>query len=308
MAHNIILDVDTGVDDAFALLYAARAPELNVLGITCVDGNTGVEQVGWNTRQVLDMAGAPDIPIALGAPHPLMGAHYDAEHVHGNDGLGGLSTQTTQRELDPRHAIELMRDVVESHPEPVTLVPIGPLTNVALFIATYPETAAKLDQIFLMGGSVSIGNVTASAEFNVWHDPEAAHIVFSSGIPITMYGLDVFYELVLGQEDVATLRNASSECATFAADLFDFRLGALDNAATLGDYGALASLVHPEFTRREAMNIYVDTSHGPTRGATIADRRPEVAGLYPNRLGKLCSVILNVEPRPMVNLWLDTVA
>lgn len=308
MTHNIILDVDTGVDDAFALLYAARAPELNVLGITCVDGNTGVEQVGWNTRQVLDMAGAPDIPIALGAPHPLMGPHYDAEHVHGSDGLGGLSTRTTGRELDDRHAVELMRDLIEEHPGPVTLVPIGPLTNVALFIATYPTTAKKLEQIFLMGGSVSVGNVTASAEFNVWHDPEAAHIVFNSGIPTTMYGLDVFYDLRVNHKDLATLREAQSECATFAADLFGFRSAALDSAATLGDYGALASLVHPEWTRCEMFNIQIDTTDGPNRGTTIADRRPEVPGLYLDRLGQSCSVVLNVEARAMVDLWLATVS
>lgn len=308
MSHDIILDVDTGVDDAFALLYAARAPELNVLGITCVDGNTGVKQVGWNTRQVLDVAAAPNVPISLGAPHPLMGQHSDAEHVHGNDGLGGLATQATKREIDSRHAIELMRDLVEENPEPVTLVPIGPLTNVALFIATYPETAARLNQIFLMGGSVSVGNVTASAEFNIWHDPEAAHIVFSSGIPITIYGLDVFYDLTLGEQDVTALRNSKSDCASLAADLFEFRLRALDSAATLGDYGALASLVHPEWTQRETMNIQIDSSLGPNRGTTIPDRRPEVPGLYPNRLGRPCSVVLEVEARPMVDLWLDTVS
>jgi pyrimidine-specific ribonucleoside hydrolase len=308
MAHDIILDVDTGVDDAFALLYAARAPELNVLGVTCVDGNTGVEQVGWNTRQVLDVAGAEEIPVALGAPHPLMGSHYDAEHVHGNDGLGGFSTKTTKRKIDPRHAVELMRDIVERHSNPVTLVPVGPLTNVALFISTYPQTATKLERIFLMGGSASVGNVTATAEFNVWHDPEAAHIVFDSGIPLTMYGLDVFYALTVDKDDLARLRGVGSECATFAADLFEFRVSALDSAATLGDYGALASLVHPELTRSETMNIQVDTSPGPTRGQTICDRRPEVPGLYPNRLGQKCSVVLDVEARAMVDLWLDTVS
>lgn len=307
MPQTVIFDVDTGVDDAFALLYATRHPDLNILGITCVDGNTDVDQVCKNTLQVLDMAGAGDIPVARGAANPLMGSVESAEHVHGGDGLAGLSTSTTSRTLDPRHAIELMRDLVEASPEPVTLVPVGPLTNVALFISTFPETAQKLERIFLMGGSASGGNMTASAEFNVWHDPEAAHIVFSSGIPLTMYGLDVFYDPVVDDSHVQLLRAHGSECATFAADLIEFRLGSMDSDMSLGDYGAIASLLYPELTKSVVMNVAVDVSQGPSRGQTICDRRPDIPELYGRQIGNRCSVILEVDAEAMVDMWMKAV-
>ena len=310
MTVNIILDVDTGVDDAFAILYATRNPEITVLGITCVDGNTSLKNVCKNTLQVLDMAGASSIPVAAGANEPLMGTAGDlgdASQVHGGDGLAGLSNSGSSRSLDSRHAIELIRDLVEGSEDKVTLVPIGPLTNIALFISTFPETAKKLERIMLMGGSASGGNVTAAAEFNVWHDPEAAHIVFNSGLPITMYGLDVFYDLRVDQEHVNTLREAGSVSANFAADLIEFRLQSLGSEMCLGDYGAVASLLHPGLVESKAMNVVVDTSQGPGRGQTICDARPEAPELYDFRAGKECTVILKVDADAMVSLWMEQI-
>ena len=310
MTVNIILDVDTGVDDAFAILYATRNPEITVLGITCVDGNTSLTNVCQNTLQVLDMAGASSIPVAAGANEPLMGTAGDlgdASQVHGGDGLAGLSNSGSSRSLDSRHAIELIRDLVEGSEDKVTLVPIGPLTNIALFISTFPETAKKLERIMLMGGSASGGNVTAAAEFNVWHDPEAAHIVFNSGLPITMYGLDVFYDLRVDQEHVNTLREAGSVSANFAADLIEFRLQSLGSEMCLGDYGAVASLLHPGLVESKAMNVVVDTSQGPGRGQTICDARPEAPELYDFRAGKECTVILKVDADAMVSLWMEQI-
>jgi pyrimidine-specific ribonucleoside hydrolase len=305
---NIILDVDTGVDDAFAILYATRNPEIKVLGITCVDGNTGLEQVCKNTLQVLDMAGAYSIPVAAGAAAPLMGAAQDlgdATHVHGGDGLAGLSSSDSSRSLDGRHAIELIRDLIENSKEPVTLVPIGPLTNIALFISTFPETAKKLERIVLMGGSASGGNMTATAEFNVWHDPEAAHIVFNSGLAVTMYGLDVFYDLKVDESHVKTLRETGSIAANFAADLIEFRLGSSGSEMCLGDYGAVATLLHPELTESTVMNVVVDTTQGPGRGQTICDARPDAPELQDFRAGKECTVILKVDALEMVKRWMD---
>jgi pyrimidine-specific ribonucleoside hydrolase len=305
---NIILDVDTGVDDAFAILYATRNPEIMVLGITCVDGNTSLKNVCKNTLQVLDMAGASSIPVAAGANEPLMGTAGelgDASHVHGGDGLAGLSNSETSRTLDNRHAIELIRDLIENSKDPVTLVPIGPLTNIALFISTFPETAKKLERIVLMGGSASGGNVTAAAEFNVWHDPEAAHIVFNSGLPLTMYGLDVFYDLKVDETHLKTLRETGSTAANFAADLIEFRLGSLGSEMCLGDYGAVATLLHPDLTESTVMNVVVDSSQGPGRGQTICDARLEAPELYDFRAGKECTVILKVDALEMVKRWME---
>ncbi|MDE0868561.1 MAG: nucleoside hydrolase [Aquiluna sp.] len=308
MTVSIILDVDTGVDDAFAILYATRNPEIMVLGITCVDGNTSLKNVCKNTLQVLDMAGASSIPVAAGANEPLMGTAGelgDASHVHGGDGLAGLSNSETSRTLDNRHAIELIRDLIENSKDPVTLVPIGPLTNIALFISTFPETAKKLERIVLMGGSASGGNVTAAAEFNVWHDPEAAHIVFNSGLPLTMYGLDVFYDLKVDETHLKTLRETGSTAANFAADLIEFRLGSLGSEMCLGDYGAVATLLHPDLTESTVMNVVVDSSQGPGRGQTICDARLEAPELYDFRAGKECTVILKVDSDAMVKLWME---
>ena len=202
----MILDVDTGVDDAFAVLFAARHPQINLIGITCVDGNTNVNQVVANTLKVLDAAGAGDIPVARGAVRPLLGKSEYAEYVHGADGMGDLGIAPSSRKTDPRSAIELLRDLVEGSKDPVTIVPMAPLTNIALFLRAFPETAKKVHRIVMMGGSASAGNATAAAEFNVWHDPEAAAIVFQSGVPITMYGLDVF------MRPAAIRRSGSTVC------------------------------------------------------------------------------------------------
>jgi pyrimidine-specific ribonucleoside hydrolase len=307
MPKSVILDVDTGVDDAFALLYAVRHPDLNVLGITCVDGNTHLDQVCANTLYVIDAAGAGNIPVAAGARHPLMGSSGHAEHVHGNDGLGGHSKPVKNRTLDKRHAVELIKDLVNESAEPVTLIPVGPLTNIALFIATYPEVAKKLEGILLMGGSAGMGNVTATAEFNIWHDPEAAHVVFNSGLPITMYGLDVFYELSVSQAHVDDLRKSPSSSAQLAADLVEFRYGSMGSEITLGDYGAVASFLYPELTTSKVMNVAVDVTNGLNRGQTICDKRPNEEELYPNQIGKPCKVILTVQKEEMVKRWVEVV-
>lgn len=305
MAPTVILDVDTGVDDALAILYATRHPDVRMLGITCVDGNTNLAQVCRNTLQVLDAAEAGPIPVAAGAARPLMGPVGDSSHVHGDDGLAGLANRDTSRTLDPRHAIELMRDLVEESDEPVTLVPVGPLTNIALFVSTFPATAAKVERIVLMGGSASGGNVTATAEFNVWHDPEAAHIVFSSSIPLTMYGLDVFYDLTLGEREVAELRAAGTPASTLGADISDYRLNSPDADMTLGDYGAVATMLHPELATGIPMLVSVDTSFGPGRGQTICDQRPKTGDPSDTRLGRECTVIVDVDAEAMVRLWID---
>ena len=217
----MILDVDTGVDDAFAVLFAALHPDINLLGITCVDGNTNVDQVVANTLKVLDAAGAGDIPVARGAVRPLLGVSQYAEYVHGADGMGDLGIAPSTRKVDPRSAVELLRDLIEGSKDPVTLVPVAPLTNIALFLRAFPESAKKIHRIVLMGGSASAGNATAAAEFNVWHDPEAAAIVFQSGVPITMYGLDVFMRPGITSEEALVLKNSTAPAAQFAGSLIE---------------------------------------------------------------------------------------
>jgi pyrimidine-specific ribonucleoside hydrolase len=308
---SMILDVDTGVDDAFAVLFAALHPEINLLGITCVDGNTNVDQVVANTLKVLDAAGAGDIPVARGAVRPLLGVSQYAEYVHGADGMGDLGITPSNRRVDPRSAVELLRDLIEGSKDPVTLVPVAPLTNIALFLRAFPETAKKIHRIVLMGGSASAGNATAAAEFNVWHDPEAAAIVFQSGVPITMYGLDVFMRPGISSAEALALKNSTTSAAQFAGSLVEAFIERLHiSPITLGDYGAVAMAIHPELFTTEMFDVVVDTSSGPARGQTICDRRDAfLKDLEPLGLEDSAKVrvVMDLDVEAVRQLWLKTI-
>jgi pyrimidine-specific ribonucleoside hydrolase len=292
---SIILDVDTGIDDAFAVLFAAIHPAINLLGITCVDGNTNIENVVANTLKVLDAAQAPEIPVARGALRPLLGESHYAEYVHGADGMGDLGISPSKRTVDPRSAVELLRDLIENSSDPVTIVPLAPLTNIALFLRAFPETAKKIHRIVLMGGSASAGNATAAAEFNVWHDPEAAAIM-RPGIT---------------REQALELQSSTSQSAQFGGELalaFMERLGV--SPITLGDYGAVASVIRPDLFTTAMFDVVVDTSAGPARGQTIVDRRDAfLRELEPIDLEDSAKVrvTLDLDVDAVVKLWLETV-
>lgn len=308
---SLILDVDTGVDDAYAVLFAALHPEVKLLGITCVDGNTNVDQVVANTLKVLDAAGASDIPVARGAVRPLLGVSQYAEYVHGADGMGDLGIAPSNRRVDSRSAVELLRDLIETSKDPVTLIPLAPLTNIALFLRAFPESAKKIHRIVLMGGSASAGNATAAAEFNIWHDPEAAAIVFQSGVPITMYGLDVFMRPGITSVEAARLKNSIAPSAQFAGSLIEAFIERLHiSPITLGDFGAVAAAIHPELFTTEMFDVVVDTSSGPARGQTICDRRDAfLKDLEPLSLvdSAKVRVVMDLDVEGVRQLWLKTI-
>jgi pyrimidine-specific ribonucleoside hydrolase len=201
--------------------------------------------------------------------------------------------------------------LIENSSAPVTIVPLAPLTNIALFLRAFPETAKKIHRIVLMGGSASAGNATAAAEFNVWHDPEAAAIVFQSGVPITMYGLDVFMRPGITREQALELQGSASQSAQFGGELalaFMERLGV--SPITLGDYGAVASVIRPELFTTAMFDVVVDTSAGPARGQTIVDRRDAfLRELEPIDLEDSAKVrvTLDLDVDAVVKLWLETV-
>lgn len=309
MKKNLILDVDTGVDDAFAILFAARHSEINLLGITCVDGNTNLENVIANTLKTLDAAGAGDIPVSRGATRPLIDEPRYAEFVHGSDGLLDMGIAPSSRKLDPRPAVELLRDLIEGADSPVTLVPLAPLTNIALFLRAFPETAAKLERIVLMGGSASAGNATATAEFNIWHDPEAAAIVFSSGVPITMYGLDVFTRLPLTHQHGTELKSRDHHCSQFSGELIQRFVAQMTHEITLGDYGAVATAIAPHLVTTELFRVVVDTTFGPNRGHTVCDRR-FFADTAPHSLhtnAPTVEVVMDLDVPAITEMWMRTI-
>jgi pyrimidine-specific ribonucleoside hydrolase len=323
MAIPVVLDVDTGVDDACALLLAALHPALDLRAVTCVGGNAAVDAVVANTLTVLDAAGRPDVPVARGAERPLLADPVDARHVHGEDGMGDLDWAKSQRVPDPRHAVELLRDVLlEAAAEDdaaarVTLVPLAPLTNIALLLRTHPVVAKGIREVVFMGGAAHVGNATASAEFNVFHDPEAAAVVLDAcadlDIPVTMYGLDVFYAPRIPLETARTLAApAGRDAADLAGRLIEFQCTRFSSGdATIGDAGAVCAVLEPAGVRRERLPVRVELAGTWSRGRTVVDRRDWSGDLSHDPHGRARSTIdvcLEVDAQRYATLWLDTVS
>ena len=318
MALPVILDVDTGVDDACALLLAALHPALDLRAVTCVGGNAPLPDVVRNTCSVLATAGRMDVPVAAGADRPLLEDAVDARHVHGADGMGDLNWPLGTQAPDPRHAIELLRDqlaAAAASGERITLIPLAPLTTIALLLRTYPEAARGIERIVFMGGAAASGNATASAEFNIFHDPEAAAIVFDAtadlAIPMTMYGLDVFYRPRITRAEAQLLRALDPTCpAGLGGRLISFqcdRFGADD--ATIGDAGAVCAVIDPSGLTTTPLPARVELSGRYTRGRTIVDHRDWSGDLAHDPHGQsevVLDVALGVDAPAYAALWLDT--
>lgn len=314
MPTPVILDVDTGVDDALAVLFAVAHPELEVLGITCVAGNAPLGQVVDNTLRILDAASAGDIPVAAGATRPLIAPARSASHVHGADGLGGLALPPTSRRARPEHAVELLRRLITTHAEPVTLVALAPQTNLALLLRTHPEVAERIERIVVMGGSASVGNATAVAEFNVWHDPEAAAIVFDAGIPVSMYGLDVFNRVSVPADRARELEHGDHPVGRIVGELLGHRVALSEDehaeyTGLIGDAGAVCSIVAPDALGTERLPVRVELA-GFGRGQTLVDRRAFAGEDVVHGLADAWPVVevaLEIDAARVAELFLDTI-
>jgi purine nucleosidase/pyrimidine-specific ribonucleoside hydrolase len=272
---DIILDCDPGHDDAIALLLALASPEVNLLGVTTVSGNQTLEKTTANAIRVLDHVGRTEIPVAAGADRPLVRERHVAADVHGETGLDGPDLPPPSRKPEAAHAIDWIAMTLTASRSPITLVPTGPLTNIALFLARYPELASRVERIVLMGGAYGEGNVTPAAEFNIWADPEAAHRVFTSGIDLTMVGLDVTHQALLRPRDVDRLR-ASGRAGRLVADLFEFYVGFHRRSygwegAPVHDAVAMAHVIDPGLLTTEHLGVVVDIGPEPSRGRTHVD-------------------------------------
>lgn len=303
-----ILDVDTGIDDAFALMLAARHPAVELLGVTCVDGNAPLDDVVRNTIAVLDAAGRRDVPVVAGAHCPLLADPDYAPAVHGADGLAGIAHRwPAAREAEPVHAVTWLRDTLLAAAEPITLITLAPLTNIALLLRMHPEVAPRIARLVVMGGSATAGNVSALAEFNVHHDPEAAAIVFGSGIPLTMYGLDVFTEVVVPEAVIRAMASAQDPATRLAGEIGIFLGDRLGWPLGIGDAGAVCAAIDPDGLATQSLRTAVVTHPGPARGMTLVDRRSAFLAAERPAHAREVDVALGVDAPRYAQLWLDAV-
>jgi pyrimidine-specific ribonucleoside hydrolase len=281
----VLVDCDPGLDDALALLLVLGSPELELLGVTTVAGNQTLERTTENALKVLQLAGRDDIPVSAGAARPLAGELVVAADAHGETGLGGLVLPAPSASPVEARAVDFLAEQLRSSEEPVVVFALGPLTNIALLVALEPEAAERIDRLVLMGGAITEGNQTASAEFNIWTDPEAAARVFESGLDLTMVGLDVTNRAVLTPADADRLRS-KGPVGSAAAELLDFYLGFYEEAyehggAPIHDALAIAQVLRPELLTVLHRHVEIELS-GICRGRTVVDMRQRTTLPEPN--------------------------
>jgi inosine-uridine nucleoside N-ribohydrolase len=276
---RIILDTDPGVDDAIAFLLAFSSPEISVEAITTVDGNVDVERGTRNAKQLLEFLDRSDVPLARGAEHPILKKMGDAESFHGKTGLMDAILPDPKMNLDRRCAVHIILDEVERLGKELTIVAIGPLTNVAAAILADPTIPRKVGGLIIMGGSygltpAGIGNANAVSEFNIWHDPDAAKLVFNSGIPIVCIGLDTTTFPTYRMSK--TMYGEMIKLKTKRSKLIEGLCGTLVeryNGFSLHDPMALAYIIDPTMFRLERYHVEVETRGEYTMGMTVIDRR-----------------------------------
>jgi pyrimidine-specific ribonucleoside hydrolase len=285
-ARPVILDCDPGHDDALAILLALARPELRVLGITTVAGNAGVENTTRNALRVLTLLGRTDVPVAAGAGRPLVRPGRVAAHVHGASGLDGADLPEPAVGPVAEGAVEMLARLVRASADPVTLIPTGPLTNIALFVGTHPELLPRIAEISIMGGAIGEGNLTASAEFNIWADPEAAAIVLDCGRPVALAPLEVTHAALFRNADIPRVEALGTQTGRVFADLLRFfaifhreRYGW--DGSPIHDAVAVARLVVPGLVREIPYRVDVETESELTRGRTVVDLHG-LRGLPPN--------------------------
>ena len=277
--RDIIIDTDPGQDDAAAILLALASPEdINVLGITAVAGNVPLSLTQKNTRIVCELAGKFDVPVFAGCDAPMARTLVTAEHVHGKTGLDGPTLPDPVMPLQDQHGVDFIIETLRTRPSgTVTLCPLGPLTNIATALQRAPDIAERIEEIVLMGGAYfEVGNITPAAEFNIYVDPEAADIVFKSGIKITVMPLDVTHKVLVTPARVQALRDCGTPVCDAMADMIDFferfdtdKYGSA--GAPLHDPCVTAYLIRPDLFTGRQINVEIEVQSNLTLGMTVAD-------------------------------------
>ncbi len=305
MNNRIIIDTDPGIDDSLAILLALASPELSLEGLSVVHGNCSLVQAVTNGLSILELANATHVPLAGGCELPLVQPSLLAPETHGNTGLGYAKLPEPQSRPTVQHGSDFLIEKIMSNPGEFTLVAIGPLTNVALAIRKEPRMAKALKELVIMGGAIRHeGNTTALAEFNIYVDPHAAHIVFHAGIPTTLVPLDVTYQCVLMASDVERLLKIESPIPKFIKAATDFYMEYHDSyqgikGCVINDPLALALTFAPELCDYQELPVDVDISGGVSMGKTFADF------FNYNRKPANMKVALGVRPRDFIELFME---
>lgn len=308
MALPVIIDCDPGHDDAIALVLALASPELDVKAVTSSAGNQTPDKTLRNVLRMLTLLKRPDIAVAGGALKPLMRELIIADNVHGESGLDGPALPEPGFAAQSCTAVELMANILRDSAEPVTIVATGPQTNVALLLNSHPELHAKIDRIVIMGGAMVLGNWQPAVEFNIYVDPEAAEIVFQSGIPVVMAGLDVTHKAQIHVEDIERFRRIGNPISTIVAELLDFFLEYHKDekwgfvGAPLHDPCTIAWLLKPEMFTTVERWVGVETQGKYTQGMTVVDFY-NLTGRKPN-----ATVMLDVDRQAFVDLLAERLA
>ena len=277
---KVIIDTDPGTDDAVAIMLALNSPELDVRALTVVPGNVVVEQGLENALRMVSLANRCDVPVAGGAQHPLFQKLITAEFWHGKNGLANVELPASKCKADARFGPDLIIQMVHQYPHEITLLPIGPETNIALAVLKDPSIVPLVKEVIVMGGSISGGNVNAAAEANIYNDPEAAQIVFQAGWPVTMVGLDVGNETLFGRKHLAQLAKTHGPENDFMVSVLDFlvklseKFG--DTGSPMYDPLAVGEAIDSTLMKTQAMHVDVETRGEFSRGETVANRRNEI--------------------------------
>jgi inosine-uridine nucleoside N-ribohydrolase len=274
--RRAIIDTDPGVDDAMAILLALNSPELKIEALTVVPGNVEAWQGLENALKIVSLAGRCDVPVAGGAQHPLNQKLITAQFWHGKNGLAGVELPATKCKADPRFGPDLIIELVHKYPHEITLIPVGPLTNIALAVSKDPSIVPLVKDIVIMGGSITGGNVNGAAEANIYNDPEAAAIVFNAGWMVTMVGSDVGERTIITRKYLTELQSQHGAESDFVAKLADFYITRSEKSGYAGaamyDPLAVGAAIDPTLVTLKDMHVDVETRGEFTRGETVANR------------------------------------
>ena len=275
-ALPLIIDCDPGQDDAIALMLAMASPEeLSLLGICTVAGNVPLVLTEANARRIRDVSGRPEVPVFAGCPRPMVKILETAEYVHGKSGIDGADLPEPSGPVEAAHAVDWLIDTLRHADAPITVATLGPLTNIAMAIVMAPDIINNISQLVLMGGALAYGNITPAAEFNIYSDPHAAHIVFEAGIKLTMIGLDVTHQARMTPERLEAIRAIGNPAALCVAGMLDFYgkqyIETFGKGAPLHDPCVIAYILQPNLFIGQEMRVDVEISSPLTIGRTVCD-------------------------------------